>query len=136
MQESRIRAKKKREAMRKLLAASRSGILTIEEDLDLDSVPSFFHDLNDFVQQTEDHGQYDFDIENNFSMGDYRDHILSVLTWNSVLFSNIAPLIDDYRCDRVRRFITLIFMQNDREVDLSQDAHGIRVQKVYNEAYS
>ena len=69
-------------------------------------------------------------------MDDYRDHILSMLTWDSMLFSNITPIVDDSRRDRVRRFITLIFMQNDQEVELTQDAHEIWVQKVYHEAYS
>jgi len=136
MGESRIRAKKKREEVRRLLADSRSDVLTIYERLDLESVSGMLQDLDEFIQQSESSHQYDFDIENNFSMDDYKNHILSVLTWNSILFSNITPLTDDCRRDRVRRFITLIFMQNDREVELIQDARDIWVQKVYNEAYS
>jgi hypothetical protein len=136
MGESRIRAKKKREEMRRLLTESRSDVLTLYGELDLESVPGMLQDLNAFIQHAEDTRQYDFDIENNFSMDDYRNHILSVLSWNSMSFSNITPLTDDSRRDRIRRFITLTFMQNDQEVELTQDAHDIWVQKVYNEAYS
>ena len=136
MEESRNRAKKKRDEMKKLLAESRSNILTFSEEPDLESIPGMLQDLNEFIQHTEDTLEYNFDMENNFSMDDYRNHILSVLTWNSMLFSNIAPLIDDSRLDRIRRFVTLIFMKNDQEVELTQDAKDIRVQKVYNEAYS
>ena len=55
----------------------------------------------------------------DFNLNNYRDHILSVLTWESILLSNITPLIDNVHHDRIGRFITLIFMQNDQEVDLT-----------------
>jgi len=136
MIESRNRKKRKRVEMRRLLAESRSDVLAFSEIPDLESISGMLDDLNGFIQHADHTPKHNFDIENNFSMDDYRDHILSVLTWNSMLFSNIAPLTDDCRIDRVRRFITLVFMQNDQEVELTQDAHDIRVQKVYNEAYS
>ena len=136
MTESRKRRKRKREEMRRLLADSRSSVLDFSEAPDLESIPGMLEDLNGFIQHAEHIPKYNFDIENNFSMDDYRNHILSVLSWNSMLFSNITHLADDYRRDRIRRFITLIFMQNDQEVELTQDAKDIRVQKVYNEAYS
>ena len=69
-------------------------------------------------------------------MGHYREHILSILDWDSVLFSNMSPLTEDWRLDKIWRFITLIFMENDREVKLTQHGSDLRVQKVYNEAYS
>lgn len=136
MEKSRNRKKRKREEMRRLLAESRSDVWFLNEAPDLELIPGMLRDLNDFIRHAEDISGYNFDIENNFSMDDYRNHILSVLSWNSMLFSNIAPLTDDSRRDRVRRFITLIFMQNDQEVELTQDAQNIWVQKVYNEAYS
>jgi len=136
MKESRNRAKKKRDEMKKLLAELRSDVLILNEAPDLKPIPGLLDDLNDFIHHAKDISGYNFDIENNFSMDDYRDHILSMLTWDSMLFSNITPIVDDRRRDRVRRFITLVFMQNDQEVELTQDAHDIWVQKVYNEAYS
>jgi hypothetical protein len=66
-------------------------------------------------------------------MDDYRCHILSTLSWDSISFSDITPLMDEPRQDRVWRFITLVFMQQDGEVDLIQDGHDLWVQKTYNE---
>ena len=66
MKESRRKAKQKREEIRKLLAESRSGNMQFIEDPDLDSIPGLLNDLNDFIKQSEDMGQYIFEIENNF----------------------------------------------------------------------
>ena len=136
MQESRKKAKQKREEIRKLLSESRSGVLPLLQEPNLDLIPGLLHDLNDFIQQSDEMGQHIFDTENDFNMDDYRNHIISVLTWNSKLFSDITPLIKNYRRDRIRRFITLIFMEHDREIELTQDQSDIWVQKVYNETYT
>jgi len=134
MQESRKRAKHKKEEIQRILAENRSGVLTLLEEPDLDSIPGLLQDLDDFIQPG-DTGQFIFHIENNSYMNDYRNNILSVLTWNGVLFSDITPLIADFRRDRIRRFITLIFMQNDREIELTQYENDILIEKAQNEAY-
>ena len=72
----------------------------------------------------------------HFSMDDYRNHINSILTWDGIPFSEIVPLIDDIRIDRIWRFITLIYMQHDREVKLTQHENDILVKRVYREAYA
>ena len=137
MRDSRIRARKKREEIRRLLAESRSGALPLLEEPCLESVDGLIQDLNNFVQTgPDDMFQAAFDIKSEFNMDHYRDHILSVLTWDNMPFSDITPLIDDCRKDRVWRFITLVFMQNDREVDVTQYGTGLMVQRVYNEAHS
>ena len=76
MQESRRKAKQKREEIRSLLAEARSGALPIMEEPDLNAIPGLLQDLDDFIQQPEGIDQYTFDIENNFQMDDYRSHIL------------------------------------------------------------
>ena len=136
MQESRKKAKQKREEIRKLLSESRSGVLPLLQEPNLDLIPGLLHDLNDFIQPSDDAYHFPFDTEDSFNMDDYRDHILSVLTWNSKLFSDITPLAKDYRRDKIQRFVTLIFMENDRDIELTQDDNDIWVQKVYNEAYT
>ena len=68
-------------------------------------------------------------------MEEYQEHISSILSWDSVLFSDITPLIDNDRQDRVWRFVTLVFMENDREVELTQDGNDLWVQRIYHEAY-
>ena len=137
MQESRKMAKKKRVEIRRLLAESRSGTLTLTKDPQLESIPSFFQDLNDFIQTgSAEMAQLSNNIKPEFRIKDYRKHIQSILSWDAVLFSDITPLNEDCRMDKIWRFITLIFMENDHEVELTQYGSNILVQRAYNEAYS
>jgi hypothetical protein len=137
MRESRQRSKRKKEELKQLLANSRSNALTLTENPDLESVPGLIEDLNAFVQ-TESEGAYQtvFVEKPRFNMDDYRTHINCILTWDGVSFSKIVPLIDDTRIDRIWRFITLVYMQQDREVNLSQKGQDIFVKRVYHEAYA
>ena len=43
--------------------------------------------------------------------------------------------MDDCRRDKIWRFVTLIFMTQDREVELTQFGADILVERVANEAY-
>lgn len=134
MQESRARAKRKREEIRLLLSGSRSDPLSLAEDPRLDSIPGLTEALNDFIG-TEIVGDYKFGPKSGFRMDDYRNHILTVLGVGSRLFSEISPLADDYRRDKIWRFITLIFMTQDREVELTQFGADILVERVAGEAH-
>jgi hypothetical protein len=137
MRESRERSKKKREEIKRLLTNSRSNALTLTENPSLESVPGLVEDLNDFIQlESDEAGQMIFNEGPRFSMDDYRNHINSSLTWDGISFSEIVPLIDDIRIDRIWRFITLVYMQQDREVDLSQQGQDIFVKRIYDEAYT
>jgi hypothetical protein len=137
MRESRERKKKKREEIRKLLAQSRSDTLSLTEFPDIEIIPGLIEDLNEFIQKTSyEAPHYSFGAENEFDLNKYRDHILSVLSWDSVLFSEMEPLIDDIRDDKIYRFITLVIMDHDREVDLNQLGDDLSVQRRYNEAYA
>ena len=119
-----------------LLAESRSGALPLMEEPNLDSVPGLVQDLNDFIQENPIQlGQLAFDTQSPFRMDDYREHILSTLGWNGVFFSDIVPLIEDCRLDKIWRFITLIFMQNDGEIELTQNGNEILIKRTYNETY-
>jgi hypothetical protein len=42
----------------------------------------------------------------------------------------------DYRRDRVRRFITLIFMDNDQEIHLQQSGDDLLIRRRHSEAYA
>ena len=137
MRESRERTKRKKEEIRRLLAESRSNALQLMEEPSLGSIPGLIQDLDDFIREGAiEVCWFPFDAQPDFRMNDYHDHIISNIGWGTILFSDIAPLIDDHRRDRVFRFITLVFMQNDREVELTQEGTDIWVQKIYNEAYS
>jgi len=133
---SRARARKRRGEIRRLLAGSRSEALTLMEEPCLESIPGLIQDLNDFIQGNGTEAcDFNFDSNPCFRMNDYRKHILSVLGWDSLLFSDIAPLIDDRRRDRIWRFVTIIFMQNDREVMLTQYGNDFLIERTSNEAY-
>ena len=137
MRESRERKKKKREEIRRLLAQSRSGSLPLTDSPDLEAIPGLVEDLNEFIQNgLYEPSQCSFEAENEFDMDKYRDHILSVLSWDNMLFSQIRPLIDDIRDDKIYRFITLVFMDHENEVELSQLGNDLSVQRRYNEAYA
>ena len=137
MAESRTRARQKKEEIRRLLMESRSGSLNLEMTPDLETIPGLLGDLDAFIQSalavTENGGLEGFETKNGFDLDRYRDHILSTLTWNPVLFTQLAPLegVADAREDRVGRFVALIFMDHGREVDLSQHGTDIMIQKVH-----
>ena len=134
MRESRARAKRKREEIRLLLAGSRSDALLFMDEPCLESIPGLAEALNDFIG-TEMAAGCAFAPKSGFRMADYRNHILSILGIGSRLFSDIAPLTDDRRRDKIWRFVTLTFMAQDREVELTQYGADILVRRVGNEAY-
>jgi len=137
MQDYRKRKKKKQEEIRRLLVNSRSETLPLTQIPDLESVSGLIDDLNAFIQTGYDEtGGFDFDEYPGFNMNDYRSHIHSVLSWDSMLFSKIEPLGDDFKTDKVWRFVTLVFMQQDREVELTQHGDDILVKRTHNEAYA
>jgi len=134
MRESRDRAKRKREEIKLLLAGSRSGSLSFMEEPCLESIPGLTEALNGFIK-SEMVGGYEFAPKLRFRMDDYRNHILSILGFGSKLFSDIGPLINDCRRDKIWRFVTLTFMIQDREVELTQYGTDILVERGGNEAY-
>ena len=136
VRESRARAKRKREEIKRLLAESRSGALSLREDPNLEAIPGLIDDLNDFVGAgSAQMLGLAINPESRFCMADYRKHILSLLDPGKVCFSDITPLVDDNRLDRVWRFVTLVFMQNDNEVRLSQYGKDLLIERVDHEAY-
>jgi hypothetical protein len=134
MRESRARAKRKREEVKRLLTGSKSDALLFIDEPCLESIPGLAEALNGFIG-TEPGCGYAFGAKSGFRMADYRNHILSILGVRSRLFSDIAPLMDDCRRDKIWRFVTLIFMAQDREVELTQYGKDILVGRVSNEAY-
>ena len=129
MREVRIRERKRKEELKVLLAGSRSDTLILLEEPCLDSLPGLTEALNGFIG-TEVSGFEDFLSRSGFSLEDYRSHLLSVIGNGSMLFSDIAPLAADWRKDKIWRFVTLIFMRQDREVSLTQYGADILVEKI------
>ena len=134
MREARARAKRKKEELRRFLARTRSDPLILVEEPCLESIAGLEEALDGFI------GSAMIDLarflpKSGFSMKAYRNHILAALGVGSRLFSEISPLAEDYRRDRIWRFITLIFMTQDREVELTQLGADILVERVASEAH-
>jgi len=137
MRESRARAKQRKEEIGRLLMEARSGTLPLLEEPNLGSIHGLLEDLDLFVQQgSQDVQPCGFEPKQEFSMAEYRDHILSNLGWGAVSFSGIPPMSEEGRRDRAWRFITLVFMQDDRMVNLIQEGDNIWVQRLANEAHA
>ena len=137
MRESRERVKRRKEEIKRLLAESRSEAIPFLREPNLESIPGLVQDLADFIRQDSIEEYWaPIDAQSDFSMEEYHKHIISSMGWSAMLFSDIVPLIADHRRDKVWRFITLIFMENDGLVELTQKGADIWVQKVYNEADS
>jgi len=134
VKKSRVRAAKRREEMRRILAGYRSGILLFTEAPCLEEVPGLMEDLDAFVREGTS-GPDHLLLNSVFRMEDYRNHILDILGDDGFMFSDIIPLMDDIRKDRIWRFVTIIFMQNDREVMLTQFGNDLLVERRSGEAY-
>jgi hypothetical protein len=134
MRDCRERKERKREEIRRLLAESRSGALPFLEEPDLDSIPGLMIDLDNFIQSEQVQRMY-MDTGNIFNMENYRAHILKRLGWSPIHFTEITPIEDDHRRDKAWRFITLVFMDNDREIEIQQIENDLLIQRVCNDVY-
>jgi hypothetical protein len=121
MKKHRDRIRKRKEEMIKKLEDARSDELTITDEPHIESIPGLLEDLDRFVHAgdavPEEAG---FAVHSELVMMDYRRHILSALDYGSKFFSSISRLGPNPRQDRAFRFVTLIFMQQDSEVELTQ----------------
>ena len=115
---------------------ARSGTLPLLEEPSLESINGLLEDLDVFVQQGSEVVPCGFEPRQEFSMAQYRDHILASLGWGTVSFSGIPPISEKSRRDKAWRFITLVFMQNERVIDLTQEGDNIWVQRLQNEAHA
>jgi len=131
MKASRAKARKKKEDRIRFFAESRSAELPLLQEPCLESVPGLLHDLNELVGTGElIPDSSGFELDTDFAMEDYRSHILSNLTYGSRMFSSIHRICSDSREDKIWRFITLIFMQHDREVELTQYDNDLLIEKM------
>ena len=127
MRLSREQRGRERAESQTFLRAERSGSLSLFDVVDLNTVPGLLTDLDDLVgaRSIEERPQ---DWERNLSIEDYRRHIVNLLD-SEMTFSSISPLFPDERRDKVYRFISLIFMEQDREIRLSQYGEDILVER-------
>jgi hypothetical protein len=133
MQEVRTRQRRKREELKLLLASSRSDTLLLTEDPVLESIQGLTEALDGFIGINVD--LYEISQNWGFNMDYYKGHMLSVLGMGTRLFSDIPHFIENSKKDKTWRFVTLIFMQQEGDVSLTQYGADILVERVENEAY-
>ena len=127
MRLSREQRRREQAETRAVLRAERSGTLSIFDEVDLNALPGLVTDLDDLIGvSTTDQNIQEW--ERNLSIEDYRRHIFNLLD-AEIVFSSISPLFPEERRDKVYRFISLIFMEQDREVSLSQYGEDILVER-------
>lgn len=129
MRESRERARERRERVRLMLLGTRSDSLSIAALPGLEEVPGLLDALAAFVRGAPPTGPVDCEERDVFDMAEYRRAILASLCGCSVLFDAIPRVGQDPRKDRVRRFVTLMFMEQDCEVRLTQCGEIIVVER-------
>jgi len=127
MSESRQRKRRRREAMQRLLAASRSLDVAITECPTDSDLISFSQVLDAFVGHDQMVDADAFLGRDCFQMEAYRSMVLASLEGRTVRFDTLPSVCPDQRLDRIRRFITLLFMEQAHEVWLEQRDHGILV---------
>ena len=131
MKASRTKKMKQKAEMIKLLIEAQSGELPLLQVPCLESVPGLVHDLDCFVGADEDKADdLWLEVDSDFKMEDYRSHILSALGYGSRLFSSINHVLQDPREDRIWRFVTLIFMRHEQEVELTQYDNDLLIERI------
>jgi len=129
MRESRERKQTRRQKIREMLASSRSGTLSITDTPEIESVAGLASDLDLFIGSMPEITLSAFQGRDTFRMADYRQAILDDVPAGCLIrFNGMRALCDDARLDRIRRFITLVFMEQAREVELLQEDEDIMVE--------
>ncbi len=129
MKESRERKQLYRDRMRKQLRDSHSKELELEDYPQLDTIPGLEQDLDRLIGAETGNDEFAYDRSETFCMTDYQRAISALVNQRSVLFSQIPALHPSTPKDRIWRFITLIFMEHDRQVHLRQEGNDIWVFK-------
>jgi len=127
MRLSREQRRREQAETQTLLRAERSGSLSLFDVVDLNAISGLLTDLDDLIGVSDTNESLQ-EWERNLSIEDYRRHIVNLLD-SEITFSSISPLFPEERRDRVYRFISLIFMEQDREVKLSQYGEDILVER-------
>jgi hypothetical protein len=132
MRDSRARAREQREAVRLLLLDSRSPPLLLSELPEFHEIPGLGEALDAFVGAVPALPASDFTGLDVFDLDAYRRVLLEALGDYSMWFDAFPKICKDARLDRVRRFATLVYLEQEGRVDLAQ--HGERIAVVRHEA--
>ena len=127
MRQSRQNREERLQSLKQLLLKARSRELILNSLPELNEVPGLEEDLDRFLGRPDMKPQ-DEDDEDVFRLEDYRRLILGCVDGCIVLFSAFPRIHANDRLDRARRFLTLTFLWQDREVELIQKGETIAVE--------
>jgi hypothetical protein len=126
MQAFRENERKRKQEAREMLKMAISGSLCLTEEIDLNALPGLTQDLNQFmgIGRREELAL----LNQTLSLEEYRKHLLNQLG-TELMFNSFTSLALEERRDKIYRFITLIFMEQEREVNLFQYGNDILVER-------
>jgi hypothetical protein len=124
MRESRERKHARTEELRRLLLASRSAAIHPAVAVTNEQVAGL-HGAIDYLQSLSSDAPSLPDTRPAFDFDAYHSHLLALTKGCVVDFEGISPLIDDRRLDRVFRFITAIFMDQEGCLEVEQRPDGV-----------
>lgn len=127
MRQSRERKEKRLAEIKRLLMDGRSEPFTASSLPEPGDIPGLSEALDSLSRMPI--SVQEFVAEDSFDMGAYRRCVLEYLDGAGVMFSTLPTIASNRRRDRARRFITLVFMEHEREVALTQYGNDILVEK-------
>ena len=132
MRRARENKQKRVAELKKLLANSRSDVMSLITLPELEEIPGLAQALDVFVGAPDALSIQEFQECDEFSMGTYREAILAIVRQASVMFTALPIVSRNARKDKAWRFLTLVYMEHEREVRLTQYGNDLLVEK--NEA--
>ena len=127
MHQSRENRQRRLDHLKEILRDARSNPLTLDRLPGADLFSGLEQDLNAFLGKV---GLDDWprDEDGVFRLEDYRRMIMDRVEGCIIRFSAIPALIPNPRLDLARRFLTLTFMWQDGEVELTQRGNDVAVE--------
>ena len=126
MAEFRKRKQAERERLQERVVEDRSNVLD-PPVADLESVPGLVDALNNLSLGPELCAWVP--LQNGFDLGRYQRHLLAHVGLIQVCFEDLPPLEDNYRLDRIWRFVALIFMDHAGLIQIYQEGRTIWVKQ-------
>ena len=127
MAESRQRKGERLEAVRRMLAETRSPPLGHTDPIQLDAVPGLTDALNVLVGGLEERRRTE--LQEGFDLKRYQRHIQAHTDTDPRTLTEIPVLKEDPRKDLIWRFVAVIFMADQGLIDIWQDGQDIMVVK-------
>jgi hypothetical protein len=126
MAESRERRQEQRERVRRMLAESRSEIVSLPV-ADVSAIPGLTDALNGLVAGAEPIMAWV--PRDGFDLKRYQSHIQAQIGAIALSFEDIPPLDENARIDRIWRFIAIIFLAHTGILDIWQHGQTIMVKQ-------